>query len=148
MRRLIVTLGVLAVCFGFAGAAMAKTGCVLTHDRHVICGTLVPPGYRPPAPVDRPRAVVKCKRGSALVHGACVVRKPRHVAVKCRPRLCPGTRCLRECGGPPRFAATRWCVTAGWCAGAATCSGAAFACVCGGKDVACGHAPLALTGFG
>jgi hypothetical protein len=85
MRRLVVTLGVLAVCLGFTSAARAKTGCVLTHDRHVICGTIVPPGYRPPPPVRHPRAVVKCRRGYALVRGVCVVRKPRHVVVKCRP---------------------------------------------------------------
>lgn len=86
MRRLVVTLGVLAAFLGFTSAAMAKTGCVLTHDRHVICGTLVPPGYRPPPPVHRPRAVVKCRRGYALVRGVCVVRKPApRVVVKCRP---------------------------------------------------------------
>ncbi len=86
MRRLVVTLGVLAVCFGFTGAAMAKTGCVLTHDRHVICGTLVPPGYRPPLPAHHPRVMVKCRRGYTLAHGVCVVRRPPpRVVVKCRP---------------------------------------------------------------
>lgn len=105
MRRLVVTLGVVAVCLGFASAAMAKSGCVLTHDYNVICGKLVPPGYRPPprhvvnppprhvvnppAPhvVHRSHVVVKCRRGYALVRGVCVVSRPRAVhrrTVVCR----------------------------------------------------------------
>ncbi len=76
MRRLIVALGVLAVCLGFTGVANARQGCVLTGNRTVVCGTLVQPGYRPPPPaVRRPAVAVTCKRGYALVHGVCVVRR-------------------------------------------------------------------------
>ena len=97
MRRLIVTLGVLAGCLSFTNVAMAKSGCVLTPDRHVVCGTLVQPGYRPPPPVvvHRPPVVVKCRRGLVLVNGVCVVR--RAPAVRRGPIVC--TRGYRLRGG-------------------------------------------------
>ncbi len=80
MRRLIVTLGVLAGCLSFTSVATAKTGCVLTPERHVVCGTMVRRGYRPPPPVvHRPPMVVKCRRGYARVNGVCVVRRPTRV---------------------------------------------------------------------
>jgi hypothetical protein len=99
MRRLIVLFGALVVSLTLTSAAMAKQGCVLTGNQTVVCGTLVPPGYRAPPPaVRRPAVVVNCKRGYALVNGVCVVRRaapPRGGLVCARGYRPRGGVCVR-----------------------------------------------------
>lgn len=99
MRRLIVILSVLVASLSFTAVAQAKSGCVLTREGHVICGTIVPRGYRPPPVVmHRAPVVVQCRRGYTMVRGVCVVSRPapRRGAVVCaRGFERRGTVCVR-----------------------------------------------------
>ena len=107
MRRMILTMAVLACSLWSATAALAQRACVLDPEGYVVCGPLVQRGYDAPyRHYDRPRpyydrrdgrddrrdrrdyrgdnrrrAQPKCQRGYTVQGGVC---KPYHAPPKCQ----------------------------------------------------------------